>query len=114
RVNNFMRMATGEWTARFNPQNMWDNANAAIMYINQFLTVVDVVPWKKTNPEVAQLYARRFKGESYALRALFKYYLLRNHGGVDAGGNLLGIPIYNQFLEDRDDFSLPRVSFAES
>lgn len=114
RVNNYMRMATGEWTARFNPQNMWDNANAAIMYINQFLSVVEEVPWKRTNPEVAGLYVRRYKGESLALRALFKFYLLRNHGGVDGAGNLLGIPLYNHFLESQEDFALPRATFEES
>lgn len=114
RLNNFLRIATGEWTARFNPQSEWDDANAAIMYINQFLSVVDDIPWKRTNPEVEKLYIRRFKGESYALRALFKFYLLRNHGGFDAGGQLLGIPIYNEFLENREDFSIPRATFEES
>ncbi len=114
RTSDYLRMATGEWTARFNPQSMWDNANLAVMYINQFLSVVDEVPWKRTNPEVAKLYVRRFKGESYALRAMFKYYLLRNHGGLDAGGTRLGIPIYNQFLEDRDGFSTPRAGFDET
>lgn len=114
RVNNYLRMATGEWTARFNPESMWDNANLAVMYINQFLSVVEEVPWKRTNPEVAKLYVRRYKGESHALRAMFKYYLLRNHGGLDAGGTRLGIPIYNQFLEDRDGFSTPRASFDET
>jgi hypothetical protein len=114
RVNNFLRMATGEWTARFNPQNQWDNANAAIMYINQFLNVVDEIPWKRTNSEVEKLYARRFRGEALALRALFKYFLLRNHGGIDAGGAALGIPLYDSFLENRDDFSTPRATFEAS
>src|SRR5690606_38830712 len=70
--------------------------------------------WKRTNPEVAGLYVRRYKGESLALRALFKFYLLRNHGGVDGAGNLLGIPLYNHFLESQEDFALPRATFEES
>lgn len=113
RLDNYLRIATGEWSARFNPQNMWDNANRGILYVNQFLDVVEGVPWKWTNPEIASLYIRRFKGESYALRALFKYYLLRNHAGIGQNGQLLGVPIYNHYLESEEDFSLPRAEFME-
>ncbi len=114
RTDQYLRMATGEWTARFDPQSMWVDANSAIMYINQFISILDDVPWKRTNADVEKLYKRRFRGESLAMRALFKYYLLRHHGGMDGGGAALGIPIYNQFLENREDFSIPRASFAES
>ncbi|WP_025765105.1 RagB/SusD family nutrient uptake outer membrane protein [Dyadobacter tibetensis] len=114
RLSSYLRIATGEWSPRLNPESTWDNCNKGILYLNQFLSVVEQVPWKWTNPAVKDLYIRRFKGESYALRALFKYYLLRNHGGIGAGGTLLGTPIYNSFLESQEDFATPRPAFSES
>ncbi len=80
--NSFLRMATGEWSALYNPQDLWTNCNRAIAYINEFLTIVDDVPWKWTDDELNNLFIRRLKGEAYALRGMFKYYLLRNHGGI--------------------------------
>ncbi len=110
----YQRMAKGEWSSLYNPQNLWDNANRAILYINHFLTVVDSVPWKWTNAAQNKLFIRRLKGESYALRGLFKYYLLRNHGGVGSNSELLGTPVYNEFIKSEADFKKPRPSFAES
>jgi hypothetical protein len=114
RLSNYLRIATGEWSPRLNPQDLWGSANRGILYINQFLSIVDNVPWKSTNPAVKDLYIRRFKGESYALRALFKYFLLRNHGGVGANGTLLGIPVYDKFLDNKEEFLAPRSGFEES
>src|SRR5690606_26503989 len=34
KFNSYMRMATGEWSALYNPQNLWNNCNQAILYIN--------------------------------------------------------------------------------
>lgn len=114
KLNSFMRMATGEWSALYNPQSLWNDCNQAILYINEFLGVVDDIPWKSTNPEQNSLFIRRLKGEAFALRGMFKYFLLRNHGGVGTNGELLGTPIYNDFLQTAEDFSKPRASFAES
>lgn len=111
RLNNYLRMATGEWSAGYDPQNLWNDCNRAILYINQFLSIVDSVPWKPSNPEIAALYIRKFKGESYALRGLFKYFLLRNHGGPGGGGQLLGAPIYDEFLTSEEQFAAPRAEF---
>src|SRR3546814_2159611 len=112
-------MATGEWSATYNPENLWEDCNEAILYINQFLTVVEEVEWKWTNPELNDLYIRRLKGESLALRGMFKYFLMRNHAGYGTGGELLGIPIYNEFIEDQRSEehtselqSLMRISYA--
>jgi starch-binding outer membrane protein, SusD/RagB family len=114
KLNSFSRIAKGEWSALYDPQNLWDNSNRAILYINQFLGIVDDIPWKWNNKEQNDLFIRRLKGESYALRGMFKYYLLRNHGGFGPNGDLLGTPIYNEFLETQEDFSKPRATFAES
>tara|TARA_R110002050_G_scaffold300826_1_gene473720 strand:+ start:10744 stop:12501 length:1758 start_codon:yes stop_codon:yes gene_type:complete len=114
KFSSYMRMATGEWTALYNPQNLWNDCNRAILSINQFIDVVEEVPWKWTDETLNDLYVRRLKGESYALRGMMKYFLMRNHGGVGENGELLGIPEYNEFLESMEDFSKPRASFAES
>ena len=113
RLSSFMRMATGEWSALYNPQNLWDNCNRGILYINQFLSIVNDINWKWTNPEQNVLFARRLTGEAYALRGLLKYYLLRNHGGIGSNGELLGTPIYNEFLKSEQQFALPRPGFTE-
>ncbi|WP_080904683.1 RagB/SusD family nutrient uptake outer membrane protein [Parabacteroides sp. Marseille-P3160] len=113
-VNSYLRIATGEWTAMYNPQNLWDNCNRGILYINQFLEIVDSIKWKPTDREINDLFVRRLTGESYAMRGLLKYYLLRNHAGYDKAGNLLGTPIYNEFVDSKEGFATPRASFAES
>jgi len=112
KLNTFSRMAKGEWSALYDPQNLWDNSNRAILYLNEFLAVVDDIPWKPTNLQQNALFIKRLKGESYALRGMFKYYLLRNHGGPGTSG-MLGTPIYNEFLKNEADFSKPRANFAE-
>jgi len=114
KLNTYLRMAKGEWSAQNNPQNLWDESNRAILYINHFLSLVDDIPWKSTSKEQNDLFIRRLKGESYALRGMFKYYLLRNHGGIGTNGELLGTPIYNEFLDTQEEFSKPRATFTES
>ncbi|MEI6275307.1 MAG: RagB/SusD family nutrient uptake outer membrane protein [Prolixibacteraceae bacterium] len=113
KLNSYMRMAKGEWSALYDPQNLWDNSNRAILYINEFLSIVDTINWKWTSPEQNNLFIRRLKGESYALRGMFKFFLLRNHGGIGSNGTLLGTPIYNEFLATQNAFSKPRATFAE-
>ena len=114
KLNTYLRIAKGEWTAQNNPQNLWDNSNRAILYINHFLSLVDSIPWKSTSKEQNDLFIRRLKGESYALRGMFKYYLLRNHGGFSTSGELLGTPIYNEFLDTPEEYATPRAAFTES
>lgn len=110
KLSNYLRMATGEWSALFNPVNEWDRCNSAVMYLNEFINVIDSVVWKWTDNELNMLYSKRFYGEAYALKGLFRYHLLQTVGGKDAAGNLLGIPLY----EDKSNFNIPRASFEES
>jgi len=107
-------MATGQWSALYNPVNQWDNSTSGIFYINKFLSVIDSVTWKSSSKELNSLYKIRFKGESYALRGLFEYYLLATTGGIGSNGELLGIPLYNNFIESDGNFNIPRASFTES
>jgi len=114
KLNNYLRMATGQWSALSNPVNQWDNCNSAIMYLNQFLSIVDSVNWKWTNPEIRKLMTQRFTGEAYALRGLVKYHLLVTVGGIGENDQLLGIPLYDTYIETPDEFNTQRATFAAS
>jgi hypothetical protein len=114
KLDNYLRMATGQWSAMFNPVNQWENCNSAILYINQFLDIVDTVQWKWSNSAQQMLYRRRFKGEAYALKGLFEYHLLQTIGGIAADNKLSGIPLYNKFVNVSDNFNVSRATFAES
>lgn len=114
KTNSFLRMATGQWSAIYNPVGVWTSSLSGIFYINKFLTVVDSVQWKWSSSELNSLYKIRFKGESYALKGAFEYYLLMTTGGVGSNGELLGIPVYDKFIEADGDFNVPRLSFAAS
>ena len=115
KFSGYLRMATGEWSAKYNPLNQWGNLFEGIIYINRFLDdVVDSVVWKWTDREIDELYVKRFKGEAYTLRALFQYHLLVTVAGVGENNELLGIPIYTSFPETEEEFNKPRASFTES
>lgn len=112
--NGYRRMATGQWSAQYNPASLWDNSISAIFYLNKFISVIDTVTWKWTDSELNRLYKVRLKGEAYALRGLFEYYLLVTTGGIGSDGELLGIPLYSNFIESGSNFNIPRASFTES
>ncbi|ULB34755.1 RagB/SusD family nutrient uptake outer membrane protein [Proteiniphilum propionicum] len=112
--NGYRRMATGQWSAQYNPASLWDSSISAIFYLNKFISVIDTVTWKWTDSELNRLYKVRLRGEAYALRGLFEYYLLVTTGGIGGGGELLGIPLYNNFIESDGNFNIPRASFRES
>jgi len=114
KLNAYLRMATGEWSALYNPVSQWDNCNSAILSLNSFINIIDTVAWKWSNSEINTMFVRRFKGEAYALRGLFQYYLLTTVAGVGADNQLLGIPLYQKFLNATDNFNVPRATFAQS
>lgn len=114
KLNSYLRMATGQWSAIFNPVDQWQNCNEAILYLNNFIDIIDTVAWKWTSNELNSLFARRFWGEAYALRGLFQYQLLVSVAGYGTDNSLLGIPLYDKTLNANDKFNTPRASFAES
>lgn len=112
--NDYRRMATGQWSAQFNPMNQWDRSYTAIMYLNKLLVESDKINWAPTSGEkVSQLFNFRHKGEAYGLRAYFMYCLLQAHGGYDAQGVLLGVPIITDFLENASDFKKSRDTYKD-
>lgn len=110
--NNFLRIATGAWTASNNPLNRWNGSYGAIQYLNLFLENVDKVKWAD-DEEPSNLFAIRMKGEAFGMRALSMYYLLRAHSGFTEDGQLLGVPILNEHLTVNSEFNIPRSTFKE-
>jgi hypothetical protein len=111
--SNLLQMATGQWSAINNPVDQWENAYTAINYLNKFLAVTDSVEWSYLSETIDYLFNQRHKGEALALRAFYLFHLLQAHGGYDASGQLLGVPIITEPLEEGSDFWKPRNTFEE-
>jgi hypothetical protein len=58
-------------------------------------------------------FKERFRGEAYALRALFMYNLLRAHAGWTSDGQLLGVPILTKSEDATSDFNVARNTFKD-
>lgn len=114
RGSNYLRMATGEWSSQFNPQNNWNSAYDAIFNMNYFLSVVDDVEWSWQSEDRNEMFRKRFKGEALALRGYFYFKLLERFGGVASDGQLRGVPLVTEVIEVEDDWKLPRNTYAES
>lgn len=110
--NGWLKMATGTWTSNNDPTSRWNDSYAAILYLNQFLEKGGEIDYVNS-PEVTELIRMRTKGEAYGLRALHMYLLLRSHAGYTTDGELMGVPIINQFLETDADFNIPRSTFMQ-
>jgi starch-binding outer membrane protein, SusD/RagB family len=110
--NNFLRMASGSWSAIDDPTTQWQGRKNAIQYLNVFLANADKVQW--ANDEVIKmLFNDRLKGEAYGLRALQMYHLLLGHGGWTQDGSLMGVPIINDPETPKSDFNQPRSTFQQ-
>ena len=110
--SNYLRMATGSWTANNNPVSQWQNRFNAIQYTNLFLENVDKVEWAK-DERIATMFLDRLKGEAYGLRALHMYYLLRAHGGKTVDGTLMGVPILLKSEGPDADFNHARATYSD-
>jgi len=108
--NKYQNMATG-WSSLNNPLSIWDNNYHALQYINLLLEKCDEVAW--SDPEVLRvMYNDHFKGEAYALRALYHFYLLQYHAGM-VDGEMMGIPLHLRSEDGASDFNYPRNTFKE-
>ena len=111
-TNNYRKIATGQWTANFNPLDQWTNSKAAIQYLNIFLAEADKVKWAM-DANVSLMFRQRLKGEAYGLRALYMYYLLQAHSGVTDSNELLGVPIVLDPETPTSYFNIPRNTFNQ-
>lgn len=107
--NDYLLMATGQWSASFNPTEQWQALYNAILYMNIVIAEADKVNWAK-DQEVAMMFNDRIKGEAYGLRGLFMYYLMQAHAGW-VNGELLGIPVIIDPMDTDSELNLPRDGF---
>ena len=104
------QLAQGKWTANNDPLSQWQARKATIQYLNTLIKNIEVVNWS-SNELRNVMFKDHILGEAYALRALNMYYLLRNHGGYTASGELQGVPIVTEPEGPGTSFDLPRASY---
>lgn len=109
--NGYRKMATGEWTSNSNAVGRWE-CFAGIQYMNIMLEESDNVKWD-SQEDLRRMFNDRTKGEAYALRGLFMYYLLQAHAGPTSDGQMMGVPIYKESQTPESNHNLPRATFDE-
>ena len=112
KLNGYLRMASGQWSAQYNPMSNWDNLNKGILYLNLFIPQIEKETWSWANENINKMFKARLTGEAYALRGVFRYHLLQTIAGKSPSGKLLGIPLWNEFLGENANFNLGRAEFT--
>jgi len=105
--------ATGGWSARNNPMDEYASIYSSMLQINLFLENVDIVKWSSTSEVKDSLYKARLKGEAFGLRAFYGYLMLRNVGGKNVKGELLGYPIVTTSNLSFEEAKLPRNTYSD-
>jgi len=116
--SSYQRMATGEWSALYNPISVWNTAYQKIYYLNYFLSIVNDVnyAWDDRASRSTlrdSLFKKRFTGEARILRAWYNFELLKNHGGVASDGNPTGFIIIDKVPDRNENFNLARNSYDD-
>jgi hypothetical protein len=112
KFNGYLRMATGQWSALYNPISNWENLNKGILYLNLFIPQIEKQTWSWRNENINKMFKARMTGEAYALRGLFRYYLLQTIAGKSISGKLSGIPLWDEFLDEDANFNMSRAGFT--
>ncbi|HBL77085.1 MAG: hypothetical protein A2W90_19060 [Bacteroidetes bacterium GWF2_42_66] len=112
KLNSYLRMATGQWSAQYNPVSNWNNLNEGILYLNLFIPQIEKETWYWANENINKMFKARLTGEAYALRGLFRYHLLQTIAGKSSNGKLLGILLWNEFLDENANFNMGRAEFT--
>lgn len=110
--DGWRRIAAGSWTSDYNPMSRWNNTRTCIQYCNLFLSHLEDIQWTK-DEAANKCFHDRFYAEARALRGILMYNLLQAHGGPDASGQLLGVPIVEVFEDATANFNVPRNTFKE-
>ena len=108
-------VVSGGWTSTSNPFNVWNTAYESILYINTFMEEMDKVEWYWRNNQTNALFAKKLKGEAFALRAWNYFNLLQAHAGVGNNNMTLGVPLVDKVLgtSNPEDYQIPRSAFNE-
>jgi len=116
--SSYQRMATGEWSALYNPISVWNSAYTRLYYINYFLSIMDKVDWawddRASRSSLRDsLFKQRFTGEAKILRAWYNFELLKNHGGLATDNTPQGFIILRDVPDRTQNYNLPRNSYDE-
>ena len=119
RGNAYRRMATGEWSAIYNPMSVWNDSYRQLFYLNYFLSISDSISfsasWDNRYSDPAlrhNYYKQKYTGEAKVLRAWYNFELLRSHGGIAVDNTPQGF-ILHRTVPDRTGPSLPRSSYDD-
>jgi len=106
-------VVSGGWTSTSNPFEAWNTAYESILYLNTFLDEMDKIDWYWKNAQTSALFAKKLRGEAFALRAWNYFNLLQAHAGPGKNGEKLGVPIVDQILKisKPEDYQFPRSAF---
>jgi len=108
-------VVSGGWASTSNPFDVWNSAYESILYINTFMEEMDKIDWYWKDAQTNALFAKKLKGEAYALRAWNYFNLLQSHAGIGKNDEKLGVPIVDKVLgtSKPEDYQLPRSSFND-
>lgn len=108
-------VVSGGWTSTSNPFDVWNTAYESILYINTFMEEMDKVEWYWRNNQTNALFAKKLKGEAFALRAWNYFNLLQAHAGIGNNNMTLGVPVVDKVLgtSNPEDYQIPRSTFNE-
>jgi len=108
-------VVSGGWTSTSNPFEAWNTAYESIFYINTFMEEMDKVNWYWRNAQTSALFAKKLRGEAFALRAWNYFNLLQAHAGIGKNGEKLGVPIVDHVLKisKPEDYQIPRSTFNQ-
>ena len=114
-TSNVKAVVSGGWTSSSNPFDKWNTAYESILYINTFLEEMGNIEWYWKNETTNALFAKKLRGEAYALRAWNYFNLLQAHAGIGTNGELLGVPIVDHVLgtENPSDYQILRSGFND-
>lgn len=110
--NGYRKIAAGAWAADNNPTSRWQRCYHAIQYINLLLENTDNVEYAASSA-LRTMHNDVVKGQCYAMRGMFHYYLLQVHAGY-VGSTLMGIPYHLSSEDATSDFNQPRNTYKET
>lgn len=103
------------WSATNNPLNGWNGRYEDIRNLNNFFDIMKKhnIVFKKSSEADNKQFTRITMGEAYFLRAYCQFDLLKNFGGKDVNGKMLGFPIVTTLLSTTDVPNLARNTYSE-
>jgi hypothetical protein len=108
-------VVSGGWTSTSNPFDAWNSAYESILYINTFMEEMGKIDWYWKSAQTNALFAKKLRGEAFALRAWNYFNLLQSHAGIGKNEEKLGVPIVDHVLKisKPEDYQIPRSTFNQ-